>query len=269
MKRYRVLTLAGVPVTCHEALLWFLGLFLLWLFAACGDVLVALRLAGSLLVGLAALLVHEAGHALAAKRLGVPVNDILLHALGGLTRMAPPRSPREEFLIGAAGPLANLAAAAALWPAHAGGIAAISFDPRAPLEVAFAVNLLLGGLNLVPAFPMDGGRILRAALSLPLGAARATLVALVLGRFLALAMVGAPLALGPEGPGLILPVIGIVLLVLGENEARRSAMREEELRVGRMLGQAVRPPDAGTPPDGGAGPVPAPEPAARGPAPPG
>ncbi|HEV2062715.1 MAG TPA: site-2 protease family protein [Solirubrobacteraceae bacterium] len=122
------------------------------------------------------LLLHELGHALAARREGIEVRGIDLWLFGGLAKLSrDSNSPGEEFRVAAAGPLVTLVIAAALFgvsallvgAGDAGDLAALSAESEAsPLEllVAFvgAMNVLLLVFNLVPAFPLDGGRIARA-----------------------------------------------------------------------------------------------------------
>jgi stage IV sporulation protein FB len=157
-----------------------------------------------------ALVVHELAHALTARRFGLQPSQVVLLPLGGTTRLATePRSPRQELLVAMAGPLANLVVGgvgfAILWAADAPGA---TWGPlpedvtgwSAALPVFLWVNLTLGGTNLLPAFPLDGGRILRAALTGWLGRVGATRAAARLGQLTALALVvlglleGQPLA---------------------------------------------------------------------------
>jgi Zn-dependent protease len=255
--RIRILTVAGIPVYVHGALVLLLAALLVFLRIHLEAWGAALKLWSSAVLALGGVFVHECGHALAAKRIGVPVTDIVLNVFFGMTRMAPPTSPREELIIGCAGPLSNLAIALPLgaWIHLAGE--GFPSDPTRPLAAAFVVNAFLGVLNLAPAFPMDGGRMLRALLSIRLGHARATAIALNLGRLLAAGLILSPLVLGFEGVAPILPVVGIVLLALGEAEARRAAVRNEEKRVALFLHQQQQraptpsePPAAAAPPIG-------------------
>ncbi len=122
------------------------------------------------------LLLHELGHAFMARRFGLVVEDIVLWPLGGMARIRQmPEDPRTEAWVAAAGPLVNLALAAAALPVAflAGGepsgelrIAAIEVPMSSGLgglaTLFIAINLCYGVFNLIPAFPMDGGRILRA-----------------------------------------------------------------------------------------------------------
>ena len=122
-------------------------------------------------------LLHEFGHALAARRFGIGTADITLYPIGGVARLTRmPRAPGVELLIALAGPAVNLVIAAALYPL------ALASDFLAEL---MAVNLVLALFNLIPAFPMDGGRVLRALLGGWIGRARATSFAAAVGRALA------------------------------------------------------------------------------------
>ncbi len=142
-----------------------------------------------LVVGLfASIVLHELGHALAARRHGIGTADITLYLFGGVARLERfPRSAGPELLIALAGPAVNLAIVAAL-----AAIAGLSWS-LAPGLAGLAMNLLfmnlaLAAFNLLPIFPMDGGRVLRALLSGWLGRLRATEVAANVGQ--ALAVVG-------------------------------------------------------------------------------
>ncbi|QIK77456.1 site-2 protease family protein [Nocardioides piscis] len=106
-------------------------------------------------------LLHEASHAVMAQRFGFRVNSITLHFLGGMTEIdAPARSPRQEFWIAVVGPLTSIGvglAAVAAWFVLPEGLV------RVAVEGLAGANLLIGVLNLVPGLPLDGGRVLKAA----------------------------------------------------------------------------------------------------------
>ncbi len=143
---------------------------------------------------------HELGHSLAARAFGIKVNDIVLSPLGGvafLTRL--PEKPLHELIIAAAGPLVNVAIAVALLVA--GALAGVG--PESVTGMASAIrqpslstlwlwlilaNVSLVLFNLIPAFPLDGGRIFRALLALVIGNVRATRVAAMVGQFMALSL---------------------------------------------------------------------------------
>lgn len=138
----------------------------------------------------ACVVLHELGHALAARRYGIKTPDITVLPIGGLARLSRmPDKPSEEIVIAIAGPLVNVVIAAVLFAVL--GIVdmrAVSHvgDPTYNLVAQVAgTNVLLVLFNLIPAFPMDGGRVLRALLSMPFGRLRATEIAASLGLVIA------------------------------------------------------------------------------------
>ncbi len=147
----------------------------------------------------ASVTLHEFGHSIQALKFGIPVHDITLMPMGGLARLEEiPEDPGKEIRIAIAGPLVNFIIAGVLF-----GIglllnqrAIISLDElylsmgqvswNGMLAYLTMTNLLMGLFNLIPAYPMDGGRILRASLAKKLGHAKATSVAVNVGQGLAL-----------------------------------------------------------------------------------
>lgn len=136
-------------------------------------------------------LLHEFGHALTARRFGIATRDITLYPIGGIARLERmPRKPGPELVIALAGPAVNVAIAAALAAVLAitGSLSAASIVPFGSFWTSLMViNVGLAVFNLIPAFPMDGGRVLRALLSGWLGRPRATAVAAYVGQALAVA----------------------------------------------------------------------------------
>lgn len=135
----------------------------------------------------ACVLLHELGHALTAQRYGIATRDITLLPFGGMARLERmPTESRQELLISLAGPAVNLVLAAvaygvlALWP---------SPDPLGFLPRLAVANLAIMGFNLLPAFPMDGGRVLRAVLATRMGRLAATRRAAAIGRGFAVVFV--------------------------------------------------------------------------------
>jgi Zn-dependent protease len=137
------------------------------------------------------ILLHELGHALAARGFGIETLGITLLPIGGVAHLERmPTNPWHELVIAIAGPAVNLALAAAFLLAlvlHAGieSLSGASLLGGGILESLLAANIMLGGFNLLPALPMDGGRILRALLALRLGHVEATATAATVGRVLA------------------------------------------------------------------------------------
>jgi len=137
-------------------------------------------------------LLHELGHAVAARRYGIPTRDITLYPIGGVARLERmPSEPRQELVVAVAGPLVNVAIFAALfaWLGATGSwipLAGLSTATGPLLERLAVINLSLAVFNMIPAFPMDGGRVLRALLALRLPYAHATRVAASLGQGIAL-----------------------------------------------------------------------------------
>jgi Zn-dependent protease/CBS domain-containing protein len=139
----------------------------------------------------AMVVMHELAHALVARRFGVQTKDITLLPIGGVARLERmPDTPRHELLVTLAGPLSNVVLAAVLFgilkASHHDVLADVGAPGHAPfLAQLFFINVSLAVFNLVPAFPMDGGRAVRALLSMRMDAASATRAAAVLGRSIA------------------------------------------------------------------------------------
>jgi Zn-dependent protease len=134
---------------------------------------------------------HELGHALTARRFGIGTRDIVLLPIGGVARLERiPEEPRQELLIAVAGPAVNVVLAGLFFALHA----IFSNDPNPDyvlgagasfLNSMFWVNITLILFNALPAFPMDGGRVLRALLAMKMNYARATNIAAAVGKIFA------------------------------------------------------------------------------------
>ena len=167
-------------------------------------------------------LLHELGHALAAKKYNIKTKDITLLPIGGLARLEKiPEKPSEELVVAFAGPLVNLVIAflvgllvrvpnnpEVLISQLTGGINSSNF-----LLNFFLVNLWLALFNLIPAFPMDGGRILRAILSYKINRNTATKIAARIGQLIAIAFIFLGLFTNP-----FLIVIGIFVIIAAQIE---------------------------------------------------
>jgi Zn-dependent protease/CBS domain-containing protein len=139
----------------------------------------------------ACVVLHELGHAFAARRYGIATPDITLLPIGGLARLSRiPENPREEIAIALAGPAVNVVIAAVLIVVLGATVDPATLGQLDSPNASFlgqlaAVNIFLVLFNLIPAFPMDGGRVLRAVLALRLGRRRATEIAALIGQALA------------------------------------------------------------------------------------
>lgn len=142
---------------------------------------------------------HEFGHALMGRRFGVVTKDITLYPIGGIASFETlPEKPYQELLVGLAGPSVNLIIALVLWvylkiSGQLPDLSAMS-NSQDMLQTPFLFNLFFANLvlavfNLIPAFPMDGGRVLRAVLSFFTNRTKATRIAASIGQFLAIIFV--------------------------------------------------------------------------------
>jgi Zn-dependent protease/CBS domain-containing protein len=190
---WKIARIAGIDVRVHVTFFALLA-WIAWVsYAATGTVAGAID--GVVLIGLVfgIVVLHELGHALMARRFGIKTRDITLLPIGGVAALERmPDDPREELLVALAGPAVNFALAGALAGVAAALGHALIPDPTTdpssiPLLVRLVwINLVIGLFNLLPAFPMDGGRALRALLALRLSDIRATRIAAGLGQAMAL-----------------------------------------------------------------------------------
>ncbi|HET8544529.1 MAG TPA: site-2 protease family protein, partial [Pseudolabrys sp.] len=184
---------AGTVVRVHLTFL----LFLAWIFAASyasGGAATAWDSLTFMVLLFLCVLLHEFGHIFTARAFGVPTPYVTLLPIGGVAQLERiPEEPWEEFLIAIAGPLVNVVIAGVLVYIFGADIqpsAAAAVDNTGiPLvDRLAAVNLFLALFNMIPAFPMDGGRVLRALLASRFGYVRATEIAASIGQFVAFAL---------------------------------------------------------------------------------
>jgi Zn-dependent protease/CBS domain-containing protein len=190
-------------------------------------------------------LAHELAHALVARRTGAQVGEIVLYVIGGATRLEQEsRDPRTEMAIAAAGPLLNLAlglACLAPWllTTSGGGELAVAFNTL--LLWVCVSNLFLAAANLLPAFPLDGARLVRAVAWAATGdSERATRAASIIGRAMGWSLVGAGVAIAifdDVAIGLWIVVVGWFLRQAAEGSLRRATVERlvHGLRVGDVM----------------------------------
>ncbi|MCZ2102430.1 MAG: site-2 protease family protein [Chitinophagales bacterium] len=222
-KSWNIGTFFNIPVKIH----WSFGLLVLFLTYTIltSDLLLWQGIAyGVLMLSVfVCVVLHEYGHALTAQKFGVDTVDIIVSPIGGIARMKYiPDKPMQEFFIALNGPLVNLALGSilALIMFVISGRFSLdlsTYDLNDPLEfmrLLSLINFTLFFFNLIPAFPMDGGRILRSLLAVKLGKVRATRIASLVGRVFAIGFV----IFGIFDQQLILSVIGLFIFLMAGQE---------------------------------------------------
>jgi Zn-dependent protease len=236
---YKIMTVWGIPIKIHISLIVLLVILAFAAERAGGTmaILEVLRLPVMVFICIA---LHELGHSFVAIRKGCRVREITLLFIGGAAQMEDiPRRPLDEIQMAIAGPLVSVFLFAALW---FGG----SFLPLERFRFTFplwqqihiignyvqfigVVNLSLALFNLLPSFPMDGGRVFRAALATRLGRLRATYVAVMTGRAMAVAFGVSAIFFSANW---FLLVIAFFIFTAAGNEYRMVKMQEEAKQRG-------------------------------------
>ena len=182
----RIGTALGIPIRIHVSFL----LLVVWFgLLEAGSPQGFLGGAALILLVFGCVVLHELGHAVAAKRYGVRTREITLYPIGGVARLDRMPVGKAELVIALAGPAVNLVLAILLFLAFELLALRPSFAPEALFESDFSIlsqllaaNVVLFLFNLVPAFPMDGGRVLRAVLAMNMGQERGTRIAARVGQ---------------------------------------------------------------------------------------
>jgi Zn-dependent protease len=249
-KSLAVARVNGIEVRLHPTfVLVFLWVLIDWRrFGFAEGPAVLLFTFGLVVLVFSCVLVHEFGHVFMARQQGVHVHDVSISAVGGVARMdqMPENNPRTEVLIALAGPFANFAFAVGMIPIIlvAGIYSGFSqlehyaqtvFQPSflGLLTTLFYANLLLLVSNLLPAFPMDGGRVFRASLSTMLGRQTATRVAVGVGVGLAILLLLFSIFV-VQSLVLALIAIFIAVVALAEDRAVRLESTLKRMRVGQF-----------------------------------
>ncbi len=234
---YVIGRVAGTEIKLH---LTFLLLVAFWAFAGYqeGGAPGAVSAVIMLVALFACVLLHEFGHITMARRFGVRTPDVLILPIGGVARLERiPDEPRQELLIALAGPAVTVAIAAALYAILRLGGQTASISNLAPdtplLAFLFIINVWLLLFNLIPAFPMDGGRVLRALLASRIGLVRGTRVAATLGQGFAVA--GGLWALMTGQPLLVLIALFVFLGAGSEAAAVETRIAGAGLHVAEMM----------------------------------
>lgn len=189
--QWKLGTFAGIDVFVHATFLLIVGWYAFIYWQQTGTLFGALEGVAFILLLFAAVTLHEYGHALTARKFGVRTRDITLYPIGGVARLERmPDKPIQELWVALAGPAVNVVIAAILfgWLVFTNSLAPLrdlSLATGSFIERLMIVNIFLVAFNLIPAFPMDGGRVLRAILAMNMDYVRATQIAATLGQGLA------------------------------------------------------------------------------------
>jgi Zn-dependent protease/CBS domain-containing protein len=217
--------IAGTVVRIHITFL----LFLAWIFAASYATSGAATAWSTVLFVVllfACVLAHEFGHIFTARAFGVNTPYVTLLPIGGVAELERiPEKPSQEFLVAIAGPMVNVAIAIGLILFAGADLTKVSAAAIDKADISLVdrlamVNLFLVVFNLIPAFPMDGGRVLRAALAARVGYVRATEIAATIGQWVAFALGFLGLMYNP-----LLIFIAIFVYLAAASEAHMVALR--------------------------------------------
>jgi len=227
---FNLFTLKGAKIGIH----WTFILLISWILVADGltgkTPVESLWKVTAVMAAFTSVILHELGHMFAARYYGIPVKEILLLPIGGMTRLKrQPETPGQEIMISLSGPLVNLIIAFALIPFLSGHTPLwksvpffLSIDRLNFIFFLHAVNVLLGVINLIPAFPMDGGRVLRGMIELFTTPLKATNIAVWVSRAVSLLF----LISGMINANLLLVIAGVVLMLQGTMEKHNALVQD-------------------------------------------
>lgn len=248
--KWKLANLAGIDVYVHWSF-WLLPGWMLMSAMSSSGFVAAISTVTFLFAVFGCVVLHELGHALAARQFGIGTRDITLYPIGGVASLNEiPRSPVKELVIALAGPAVNVAIAGAILGGSllAGAGYHISLS-RVPgwnfLTELMFVNIGLVVFNLLPAFPMDGGRVLRSFLAMRLPYEQATTIAARIGKVAAILL--GLIGLFSNG-SLVLVAMFVYLAAQAELAAVRSAVNSRTIYVGPSQWNS---PDVSVPPGDG------------------
>lgn len=220
----KIFTVRGISIYLH----WTFGLLIvlmLFVQSATGTAVTeAIWSVAAIVAVFACVVLHELGHAFAARRYGIRTKTIMLLPIGGISTMEKmPEKPIPEIIVSAAGPLVNLLIAAILLP-FIYGYPPFWKAAEVPgyvnqdnfIYYLYVINIMLALFNLIPAFPMDGGRILKGILGLFTDTTRATAIAAFTGRIIAAMFIVSGLVVFD----IFLMLIGLFIIVSGAGEEK-------------------------------------------------
>lgn len=222
----KITTVAGIDVYLHLTFLILIAWVALAYWQIAGTVDAVVSGVGFILALFFCVLLHEFGHALMAGKFGIRTKSIILLPIGGLAAIEKtPENPREEIIIALAGPAVSFAIALLLWVVLQSGAGLVpleefSISGGSFLQRLMVINFLLAVFNLLPALPMDGGRVFRALLALVMDPLKATRIAALASQAIALG-----LALLGMRYNLFLVVIALFIWIGAVSEAGMASVR--------------------------------------------
>jgi len=235
---YLITTVRGVPIRLH-----FTAILMLFFLRDLG-ILTAILVSVMLLFSVA---LHELGHTVVSQKYGIPVQDIILTPIGGVARLRGlPENPHHEIRIALAGPYVSLVLALIGYVLFFTSLS-LGSDMLSILLGWFAgMNTALLCFNMLPSFPMDGGRVLRGWLTTRKGPLEATRIASTLGKYMAIGFI----AIGLLTPGrLTLALIGFFILTAAKSEYRMMQIKAfQQENFGETAGSAEADFEASPPP---------------------
>src|ERR671916_887739 len=245
---FKIGRFSGIEVRVHWTFFLLLAFFAFIGYQASGSPLGALAATAMIVVLFLCVLLHEFGHSLVAQRLGIGIHSITLLPLGGVSNLESlPEKPADEVKITIAGPLVSVVLA----PIFFGVGLLFGAVPRMPTDLFTGVgsvgqfffylgyvNVVLAVFNLIPAFPLDGGRILRALLATRLGVLRATDISSAVGKLFAVAF----FFIGLLSGNLLLALVAVFIYfgATGEAQMVRQQEKTRGLSVSDVMGTKPR-----------------------------